>query len=413
MILESFFLDAYRNIILFAAYSFIGWVLEVIYRSLPQKRFVNAGFLYGPFVPIYGVGALLIISLSIPISKFPVIAQLFCFGVATTIIELITGLAVEKYFGFKLWDYSDNKYNYKGIICPLYSVFWALMSVFFISLLHPEGYRLAKTINPETSRYIAYLFTIYFIFDSTLTISKIMSLKKWVRKFIDDYNIMDNVQIAKYSEIFQRFFKAFPDINYHFEKIINQELQEKINSVAKLLKSKTGRKTIESSDDEFYGIIDDIISNEEFLRTKNYYHHNSSIYDHIMEVAYISYRLSKKLKLDFVSATRGAMLHDFFCYDWRNHDEPDLAKEKFHGFEHPRIAYLNAQKYFALNDIEKDIILKHMWPLTIIPPKYKESYIVTFADKYTATREYTIRIKKSVGEKLNTVKNKFPGKIIK
>ena len=82
------------------------------------------------------------------------------------------------------------------------------------------------------------------------------------------------------------------------------------------------------------------------------------------------------------------MLHDFFLYDWRNHDIPDLAKEKFHGLEHPKIALENARKNFELNEVEKDIIVKHMWPLTLAIPKYKESYVVTFVDKYVSSKEF-------------------------
>jgi uncharacterized protein len=101
------------------------------------------------------------------------------------------------------------------------------------------------------------------------------------------------------------------------------------------------------------------------------------------------------LKLDYQSAARGALLHDFFLYDWRNHDVPDLPAGKFHGIEHPKIALANAKKHFVLNDIEKDIVRKHMWPLTLVPPKYKESFIVSFADKYLASKEFVTKFQQS------------------
>jgi uncharacterized protein len=134
--------------------------------------------------------------------------------------------------------------------------------------------------------------------------------------------------------------------------------------------------------------VEDILRHEEFLKLKNFFHHNSSIFEHAINVAYYSYRICKFLKLDHRSAARGALLHDFFLYDWRNHDVPDLPKEKYHGIEHPRIALENAEKHFKLNEVEKDIIVKHMWPLTIAPPRYKESFIVTFADKYLSSKEF-------------------------
>lgn len=78
------------------------------------------------------------------------------------------------------------------------------------------------------------------------------------------------------------------------------------------------------------------------------------------------------------------MLHDLFLYDWRK-KQPE--HKRFHGFRHPRIALNNASKLFDLNEKEKDIILKHMWPITIIPPKYIEGYIITLTDKYCALEE--------------------------
>jgi uncharacterized protein len=121
----------------------------------------------------------------------------------------------------------------------------------------------------------------------------------------------------------------------------------------------------------------------------------------VQDVAYLSYRVCKFLKLDYRSAARGALLHDFFLYDWRNHDVPDLARKKFHGIEHPTIAVANAKKHFSINEIEEDIIKKHMWPLTLTPPKYKESFIVSFADKYLSSKEFIGEFKKRRNQRLD------------
>jgi len=101
-----------------------------------------------------------------------------------------------------------------------------------------------------------------------------------------------------------------------------------LKSIPRKIRGEAGQKSLES---EFYQLIKDICEHDEFLKLKNYYHHNSSIYDHVMDVAYLSYRTCKFLNLDYSSATRGALLHDFFLYDWRNHGEPDLHEEKITG----------------------------------------------------------------------------------
>jgi uncharacterized protein len=148
------------------------------------------------------------------------------------------------------------------------------------------------------------------------------------------------------------------------------------------------------ADKEYTDIVWDILENNDFQKLQNFFHHNSSIYEHARIVSYVSYRICKYLNLDYRSAARGGLLHDFFLYDWRNHSEPDLAKEKYHGRAHPAIALKNSMKHFDLNEVEKDIIIKHMWPLTFRPPKYQESFVVTFTDKYISSREFIDEFRK-------------------
>lgn len=138
---------------------------------------------------------------------------------------------------------------------------------------------------------------------------------------------------------------------------------------------------------EFKEIIRDITENSSVLSLKQHVQHmKGSRYAHCYEVAYYTYVLSKRLGLDYISATRGAMLHDFYFYDWRNKGVE--GQKRFHAYRHPRIALHNAIENFELNEVEKDIILKHMWPLTIRLPRFSESYIVTLVDKYCATKEF-------------------------
>ena len=107
-------------IILFTIYSFMGWVIEVVYRSISQRQFINAGFLFGPFLPIYGFGAAFIIGLQSLIHPWPLFMELIVYGLVLTLIEYFTGLAFEKIFKLKLWDYSDYKFNIQGRVCLLF-----------------------------------------------------------------------------------------------------------------------------------------------------------------------------------------------------------------------------------------------------------------------------------------------------
>ena len=150
---------------------------------------------------------------------------------------------------------------------------------------------------------------------------------------------------------------------------------------------------------EFFNIIQDIISNDTVKQMKHYRQHcNTSCYKHCMQVAYFTYIACKKLKLDYISATRAAMIHDLFLYDWRKKYR-DIDLPGLHAFVHPQIALKNASQLFALNEMEKDIIAKHMWPVTFGLPKYRESYIVTVMDKYSACLETYLYIRSKLKTK--------------
>ena len=143
---------------------------------------------------------------------------------------------------------------------------------------------------------------------------------------------------------------------------------------------------------EFILLVDDILRNQEFLKLKEFFHHTNHIYDHVIRVSYISYVIAKALRLDYRSAARGGLLHDFFLYDWRERKATDLSKA-LHGREHPHIALANARGQFDVSDLEADIIVKHMFPKTRQLPRYKESFVVSLSDKISSIYEYYCLLK--------------------
>ena len=144
------------------------------------------------------------------------------------------------------------------------------------------------------------------------------------------------------------------------------------------------------NDTDFLEIISDLINNTTVLKMKDFrQHYETTCFDHCLMVSYYCYKICKKLNLDYISAARAAMLHDLFLYDWRKR-QPD--RKGLHAFTHGQCAYKNASKLFELNNIQKDMIIKHMWPVTIKLPIYKETYILTLVDKYCALNESFIEI---------------------
>ena len=391
-------LNFFYYMILFAAYCFAGWVVEVIYRSLTRRKFVNAGFLFGPFLPIYGIGAFLVIVLEHVLRDWPVALRLAAFGLVITLLEYMAGYLSEKIFKLTLWDYSEYRFNLHGRVCLRFSILWTLLAMGFVMVVHPEALRRGAMLPAGLVQIAAILFLLYFWIDYTFSVISLAAFRKGVAYLYEEYFNLSSLEIEDILKSFQRLREAFPDLNKYVNQNINRRIRIKVGSFLKpvseiIFQELDGRKPFEA---EYYETVRDILEHEEFRKLKDYFHHNSSIYHHVHDVAYLSYRISKFLRLDYRSAARGALLHDFFLYDWRNHDVPDLPREKFHGLEHPKIAVANAKKYFSLNDIEEDIIRKHMWLLTLVPPKYKESYIVSFADKYLSSKEFISEYKKRI-----------------
>lgn len=153
--------------------------------------------------------------------------------------------------------------------------------------------------------------------------------------------------------------------------------------------------------DDFYEHIHDLLEKKEVREMKNYIQHGkSTTYDHCRKVTKTADSLSKKLRiknLDRRSMLRGAMMHDFFLYDW--HIKGD-GSHKLHGYHHANKARDNAAEILGATIREQEIVETHMWPLTLTKiPKSKEAWIVCMADKHVSARETVSGIKEKINER--------------
>ena len=144
------------------------------------------------------------------------------------------------------------------------------------------------------------------------------------------------------------------------------------------------------SDEEFLYIISGILNNDEFMKLDTIKHHGITRLDHSLRVAYYSYKVCKLLGLDYIQVTEAALLHDFFT------DEVQDKNMIIRLIKHPTIALNNSLKYYRLSPMQEDIIKTHMFPVTIIPPKYLESWIVDLIDDISAVYERVVCTKKSI-----------------
>jgi uncharacterized protein len=311
----------------FIIFSIFGWIIESIYRSVNNRRFVNPGFLKGPYLPIYGFGALLILAGHTLLISHPLPARVLFYFIGLTGMEYAAGVALEKIFYIRLWDYSDQRFNLGRHVCLRFAVYWTLLAV---------GLDLSlDAVIPPT--------------------------------------LLLNEQLYPVSEIFLGIVALAMTID--FLSITKGRIKERN---CHLLEDEALRR-------RFVSIATPILNHSGVIRLKDCNHHfGKTRLDHVLDVAWMAFRITRYLHLDTESTVRGALLHDLFYYDWLR-EGPN-----WHGIRHPRIAIQNAQEVTSLSAKEEDIIKKHMWPLTVIPPRYVESWVVIFCDIYCSWRDYLL-----------------------
>ena len=177
-------LSLYEIFAYFFIYSFLGWVVEVAFHAVTQGKFVNRGFLNGPVCPIYGVGmTVILLVLGEWATKYWLV---FLLGVAfPTLIELVTGWALEKFFHDKWWDYSSRKFNLKGYICLEFSLLWGLAVLLAVAVVHPAVRWFAFLFNELVGTILVCVCCAVLVADVTVTVLQVLKLNAKLKE-IDD-----------------------------------------------------------------------------------------------------------------------------------------------------------------------------------------------------------------------------------
>lgn len=171
----------------FIIYSFIGWIYESIYCSITEKKLVNRGFLTGPFIPIYGLGAVLIILLFYD-RDYPWII-IFAFSmVLTSSLEYATSFLLEKIFKARWWDYSNDPFNLNGRIYLLGTLIFSSMAVVTNNVIHPLIEKLVDNIPVSIKLYGSLFLLAYFVIDFTATIAQLIGLAHRLSEAADAFN---------------------------------------------------------------------------------------------------------------------------------------------------------------------------------------------------------------------------------
>lgn len=172
----------YQLAFIFLIYAVMGWMTEEIFALVKHGKIVNRGFLKGPVCPIYGFGMVIIILCLSPVSKH--LPALFVgSAILTTLLELVTGYVLEKFFHTKWWDYSEMHFNFRGYICLTFSILWGLAGVFIIDIVHPPVMRLINSIPQNIGYIILSASAAILAVDLVTTLISMIDLKKSMAKF--------------------------------------------------------------------------------------------------------------------------------------------------------------------------------------------------------------------------------------
>lgn len=237
----------YDIVFYFFIYSFLGWCIEVSYAYFSRGYFVNRGFLYGPFTPIYGVGSLSIILL-LNNFKDNILLLFILATILTSALEYITAVILENVFKSKWWDYSEDPFNIKGRICLYFSLAWGAAAAFMVKFIQPLVEKAVSSVDFNIGIILFYCIIVYFIVDFILTLVSLIEFNKVLEKlnlgaekysnFIssskkkaystskDLTNKVSSIKGLKFNHI--RLIKSFPNVkSFKFDTVL-KSIKEKL-----------------------------------------------------------------------------------------------------------------------------------------------------------------------------------------
>ena len=195
-------MSIYYSILYFFVYGFLGWCTEVIFAAFKQHRFVNRGFLNGPICPIYGVGVTLVIA-GLEAFQSNLLLLYISSVILVTVLEGVTGWAMDKLFHNKWWDYSKLPFNIGGYVCLLFSLIWGVACVFIVYFVHPLIHQVLSLIPHTAGIALIAILGIALLSDIIVTTSAIAKFNQYLERLkhiTDELHAISN-QIG--SELYQ------------------------------------------------------------------------------------------------------------------------------------------------------------------------------------------------------------------
>lgn len=248
-------------LLFFYIYCFIGWCWETAYVSVKRHKFVNRGFMHGPFLPIYGTGAVMMLVVSAPFQQNLILTYLA--GMAgVTVLELATGTLMEGLFKVRYWDYSNQKFNYKGYICLSSSMAWGFFTILMTRFMHKPVERFVLGLPEWLLNWGTIILTCYIVVDFAISFHGALDLRMLLDKMDkakEELALMERRldAIIAFSRGVQEEKK---DISW-YKRLRIDELRKGIDERLGSLKSSTQENTENVADevDQYHGRFQEIL----------------------------------------------------------------------------------------------------------------------------------------------------------
>ena len=241
-------IDIEKYFLLFMIYSFLGWIMETTLVSIENKRFINRGFLLGPYCPIYGLGAILI-TLVLGKYKYDPLVLFVMTSVTCGLLEYLTSWAMEKIFKARWWDYSNRMFNLNGRICLSNVIAFGILGLVITYIINPFIIKYVEMLNLETIKWLSIIIGLIFIIDNIISFIVIFSFRK-ITKTVNKERKEDNTEqitgmvrklFAEKSFLNRRFINAYPKLIAIKIKVkeIGNKIKENVNEVKDNITEKT------------------------------------------------------------------------------------------------------------------------------------------------------------------------------
>lgn len=211
-------------IIIFMFYSFLGWLMEVILGLINNKKFINRGFLIGPYCPIYGYGLLSIVFLLKNYTDNALVLFILSM-VICLVLEYLTSYFMELIFKARWWDYSDKKFNINGRVCLEYAIFFGLGGSLIMYVVHPFILGVVNSFSNNILLIIGIILFLIYLIDNIISFNTVLKINgiDFMEHFDNTEEITKKVKehLMKHSKLTKRLVNAFPNLRMKIKKYKN------------------------------------------------------------------------------------------------------------------------------------------------------------------------------------------------